>query len=110
MADDRLPTGLLVDATLTPLNGRGIFYYIAQKGNHGSGLILLKLNGLKGQVKLITQQRNFMTDEIEWIDALGEDMVDESRADEYIIKARDLDPDLWIIEIEDETMQNPFDV
>ncbi|MAF98337.1 MAG: hypothetical protein CMH26_06860 [Micavibrio sp.] len=110
MADDRLPTGLLVDAVLAPLNAKGIFYYIAQKGNHASGLLLVKLNGLKGQVKLITQQRNFMSDEIEWIDALGQELVDEPKADEYIRRQCDIDPDLWVIEIEGEAMSNPFDV
>lgn len=110
MADDRLPTGLLVDAVLTPLNARGIFYYITQKGNHSSGLLLLKLNGLKGQVRLITQQRNFMTDEIEWVKALEQETLEEAVADEYIQRAVSRDPDLWVIEIEDEAMTNPFDV
>ena len=110
MADDQLPTGLLVDAVLAPLNARGVFYYITQKGNHASGLILLKLNGLKGQVKLITRQRNFMTDEVQWMDALGEPLVDEPKADEYIRRQISIDPDLWVIEIEDEAMQNPFDL
>tara|TARA_A200000113_G_scaffold88680_1_gene79163 strand:+ start:1023 stop:1355 length:333 start_codon:yes stop_codon:yes gene_type:complete len=110
MADDRLPTSLLVDAVLTPLNGRGIFYYITQKGNHASGLILLKLNGLKGQVKLIGQQRNFMTDEIEWVPAIKEALVSEADADQYIQRQCEFDPDLWVIEIEGEAMDNPFDL
>lgn len=110
MTSDRLPTGLLVDATLMPLNARGIFYYITHKGNHASGFILLKLNGLKGRVKLITQQRNFMSDEIEWINVLGDELVEESKADDYIRRQRDIDPDLWVIEIEDEAMNNPFEV
>jgi hypothetical protein len=110
MSNDRLPTGLLVDAILTPLNARGIFYYITQRGNPASGLILLKLNGLKGTVKLLTQQRNFLTDEIEWIPALKDESAPESEADHYIERARQTDPDLWVIEIEDEAMDNPFDV
>lgn len=108
MSNDCLPTGLLVDAVLTPLNARGIFYYITQRGNPASGLILLKLNGLKGTVKLLTQQRNFMTDEIEWMPALKDELAPEPEADHYIQKARTHDPDLWVIEIEDETMENPF--
>ena len=110
MADDRLPTGLLVEAVLAPLNARGIFYYITQKGDHGSGLLCLKINGLKGDIDILIQQRNFVSDEIEWVPALDQNPVKESEADEYIQKARQRDPDLWVIEIEDEAMQNPFDV
>jgi hypothetical protein len=110
MSNDRLPTGLLVDAILAPLNARGIFDYITQRGNPTSGLILLKLNGLKGTVKLLTQQRNFMTDEIEWLPALKTESAPEPEADTFIAKARERDPDLWVIEIEDGEMVNPFDI
>ena len=110
MPDDRLPTGLLVDTILAPLNARGIFYYIMQKGNRGSGLLLIKINGLKGDVKLLIQARNFITDDIEWMPALQEELVSEADADAYIAKACSRDPDLWVIEIEDESMQNPFNI
>ncbi|MCB9984053.1 MAG: DUF1491 family protein [Rhodospirillales bacterium] len=109
MVDDRLPTGLWVDAVLTPLNGRGIFYYITQKGNHASGLILLKLNGLKGRARLLTQQRDFLDDKLVWAAALDEETVSETAADEYIARAIARDPDLWALEIEDEAMENPFE-
>lgn len=109
MPDDRLPTGLLVEATLTPLNARGLYYYIQQKGNHASGLMLVKLNGLKGKVRLRTQQRDFMEDTLLWVDALAEETLEEPAADAYIQRAQQTDPDLWVIEIEDPEMNNPFE-
>lgn len=110
MPDDRLPTALFVDAHLKTLTATGIYYYFIQKGNHGSGLIMLKLNNLKGQVRLITQQRDFETDEMVWVDALDKEILDEADADAYIQRAIDSDPDLWVIEIEDADMQNPFEI
>ena len=107
--DARLPTNLWVDAVLTPLNARGLYYYITQKGNPHSGMLLLKLNGLRGKVRLRTQERNFMDDTLEWIDPLEQEILDESKADEYIQRAIDRDPDLWVIEIEDPEMNNPFE-
>lgn len=104
-----LPTALWVDATLKTLADTGTYYYFIQKGNHGSGMVMLKLNGLKGRVRLIEQQRNFMTDAIEWIDSLDQEYVEESNADAYIHRAITRDPDLWVVEIEDEAMTNPFD-
>ncbi len=109
MADDRLPTYLFLDAQLRPLNGRGIFYYIHQKGERNSGLVLLKLNGLAGQCRLLQQERDWDTDEMGWINALAQDVVAESDADVYIARAVERDPDLWVIEVEDRDMNNPFE-
>lgn len=103
-----LPSGLIVEIKLKHLNANGVPYYIHQKGNHGSGLIMVKLNALNGQCKLLTQQRNFMTDQMEWMPVLDEELVEESKADEHIQRATNRDPDLWVIEIEDRDMQNPF--
>ncbi len=108
MDDARLPTGLWVDAILAPLNARGVFYYITQRGNVASGLVMLKLNGLKGTVRLLTQQRNFINGALEWVNALEDEFPCEASADQYITRATKTDPDLWVIEIEDQEMVNPF--
>jgi hypothetical protein len=107
--EGRLPTALWVDACLQPLAGRGIFHYITNKGEHYSGIILLKLNGLKGRCRLLTQQRDFETDKLGWVPALSEETVEEAEADDYIQRAITRDPDLWVIEIEDAEMVNPFE-
>lgn len=104
-----LPIGLIVEIKLKELTSQGVPYYIHQSGNHGSGLMMLKLNALDGQCKLITQQRNFLTDILEWIPALEQETVTESEADSYIHRCIARDPDLWVIEIEGREMQNPFE-
>ncbi len=109
MSDDRLPTALFVDACLQPLAGRGIFHYIINKGEQNSGIVLLKLNGLTGKCRLLIQQRNFETNEMGWTAALAEEMVEEAKADEYIQRSIGRDPDLWVIEVEDREMVNPFE-
>ena len=105
----QLPVKLLIDAALAPLAGRGIYHYIHQEGNPSSGLILLKLSNLAGQCTLLTQQRDFDTDALVWVPALQEETVDENEADTYAKRAMSRDPDLWIIEIEDPAMVNPFE-
>ena len=109
MSDARLPTGLYVDAHLATLTRDAVPFYFIQKGNHSSGLLLVKINGLKGQVRLITQQRDFMEDKLVWAPALEEEVVEEQTADQYIEKAVMRDPDLWVLEIEDENFTNPFE-
>ena len=106
---DRLPTALYVDAHLKNLTAEAKFYHFIQKGNHSSGIVVLKINSLNGKVKLVIQERDFMTDKMAWAAALEEEIVDEPTADAYIQRAIARDPDLWVIEIEDRDMQNPFE-
>ena len=110
MADGRLPTSLWVEACLAPLNAKGVYYYFIQKGNPASGLLLLKLNGMDGRIKILSQERDFLQDTLAWVNVLNEEVVEENEADAYIKRACDRDPDLWVLEIEDETLTNPFDV
>ena len=110
MINDRLPTALMVDAVLRPLNGKGIFYYIAQKGNHDSGTILLKINGLGNGFKFVTQERDFLEDKLAWIDVMDKNDLAEDEIDASVDRAKQRDPDLWVIEIEDPQLNNPFDV
>lgn len=104
----RLPVHFWIDAQLKPLNDRGIFYYIAQKGERNSGIVLLKLNGLNGSCSLLIQQRN-IDGKMGWMHAMGKELVEERDADQYIQRSISRDPDLWVIEIEDREMKNPFE-
>lgn len=104
----RLPIHLWIDAQLRPLNDHGIFYYIHKRGEKNSGIILLKLNGLEGECKLLIQQRG-LDGVMGWMNALQSDLVTEEKADAYIQRSSLRDPDLWVIEIEDKNMNNPFE-
>ncbi len=108
MSEGLLPVHLWIDAQLAPLNARGVFYYVQQRGEKNSGVILLKLNGLQGQCRLLIQQRDLDGD-LGWMDALRKELVEEAEADAYICRAISRDPDLWVIEVEDRDMKNPFE-
>lgn len=101
--------GLLIEATLKELTARGQGFYILQRGNYASGLIAVKLNALNGQCRLLVQQRNYLEDRLEWAPALQEETIPESEADSWIDRSKMRDPDLWVIEVEDRTMHNPFE-
>jgi len=103
-----LPVHILIDATLKQLTEQGIFYTILQRGERNSGTILLKIWSRADQCKLLTQQRNLDGD-LQWINATNKETVAEPDADTYTQRARSRDPDLWIIEIEDPNMNNPFE-
>tara|TARA_B100000780_G_scaffold239043_1_gene180672 strand:+ start:1457 stop:1795 length:339 start_codon:yes stop_codon:yes gene_type:complete len=109
MDEGRLPTSLYVDAVLKQCEIDFIPYYVLQKGEHASGVILAKLNALDGTAALRMQQRDFMTGQLGWTDALSEDKVEEAKADEYIARSKQRDPDLWVIEFESRDLINPFE-
>ena len=104
-----LPVHILIDATLKSLTERGVFYTILQRGEQSSGTILLKVFDQKNTCKLLTQQRN-LDGELEWMNAMDQDTPAEPDADAYIVRTKARDPDMWIIEVEDPAMINPFEV
>ncbi len=106
--DSRLPVHIWIDAQLRPLNGRGIFYYVHQRGDRNSGIVMLKINGLNGVCRLLIQQRD-IDGNMGWMNVMDKEDVEESKADAYIQKSCSRDPDLWVIEIEDREMNNPFE-
>lgn len=106
--EGRLPVHIWIDAQLKPLNERGVFYYIHQCGERNSGTILLKINGLAGDCRMLVQQRD-LDGNMGWIDVFVKEFVEEKQADQYIQRAITRDPDLWVIEIEDTEMNNPFE-
>lgn len=109
MPDDRLPTYLLIDATLRELYAKGAGVYVVQRGDKTGGLLLIKISDTKGACKLQTQQRD-MDGVLRWVDVLDVETPDEKTADDYIRRAVGRDPDLWVIEVEDPSLNNPFNV
>ena len=108
MSDDRLPTKLWVDAHLHTLTLRGTPYYIVNTGAYAAGTVMVKIVAVGQGCKLLQQQRN-LDGELGWLALFKGETVAESEADAYIRRAIDRDPDLWVIEVEDRELHNPFE-
>lgn len=69
---------------------------------HGddSGAILVKLNLLNGTSTVFSPARNG-EGELIWLRATGTAPVPEADAEAYIERQRRVDPDIWVVEIED---------
>ena len=89
------------------LSARAVGVYVTHRGEKMGGLVLVKLNDMAGQCKLLTQQRD-LDGVMGWVNVFQDDIIDEKKADEYISRSISRDPDLWVIEVEDKEMNNPF--
>lgn len=107
MSDARLPAGVWIEAGLRRLDVSARSYYVVHKGAWASGTVLLKINRLQGECRLLGQIRD-ENGALGWGAVLKSETVAEADADAYIRRAIDRDPDVWVIEIEDREGNNPF--
>jgi len=72
---------------------------VIRMGDPSSGSLILKINLLNGTARVLIEARYH--DNRVWTPALPEDPMSESDADAYLKRQADIDPDAWLIEIED---------
>jgi len=96
----RLKTDLWVSAEIRRCDILFIPAVVLHKGDAERGLVLIK-QYVHGQgCKIYAQTRDF-DDNLNWQPPLGEDWLQEMKADDYIKRQRRFDEDLWVLEIED---------
>lgn len=101
-----LSTELLISAQRRLAAREGVPVTVVRRGYSSSGTILLKINRLDGTARVLTQVR--YDDELVWSPIGRSDPMDEKAADAYLARQADVDPDLWIIEIEDKQGRHWF--
>ena len=99
MSDDRLPTDMLVNATTRVAAQQGVPIVVLRKGDNSSGSLILKINRLDGTAQVLTQVR--FDDELVWCPVASAEAMPESEADDYLRQQTAMDPDGWLLEIED---------
>ncbi|MBL4603351.1 MAG: DUF1491 family protein [Emcibacteraceae bacterium] len=96
----RLQSDILVSAEIRRCNALFLSAVVVHKGDAGRGVMLIKQYVHGKGAKVYTQIRD-MDDKLVWHQPLGDDWVEEPKADMYIKRQRDFDEDLWVIEIDD---------
>lgn len=103
----RLKTGLWVAASLRlgmQANQPGV---VVRRGDEDAGGVLIKLHGRNGDMVLSPFQGQ--EGERTWLRATGPAPVEEAKADSYIEKQLQFDPDLWVLEFEAPNYLPPFE-
>lgn len=106
--EPRTPTHIWLEAKIRELAAQGVGVYVTHKGEKMGGLVLLKLTNVQArECKLLTQQRD-LDGVLRWVNVFSDEVIEEQKADEYIARSINRDPDLWVIEVEQGEMLNPF--
>ena len=102
MRAHRLKTYIWVQTQQRLCDQNALPFYILQKGDQDAGAVIIKINGLNGGCKVFSQiiKPNGEPAWQSW-STNGEE-APESEADTYIANQIKIDPDIWVIEINDQ--------
>ncbi|MFQ6553527.1 DUF1491 family protein [Aestuariibius insulae] len=106
MAEPRLASGIWVAAYLSRLRLADIPAFVVARGDDTAGAILIKLNTLDGQARVFQRSYDLMSGERVWV-ILSEGP--ETEVDEALARQRQMDRDVWVIEVEDRAGRHLLD-
>ncbi|MBI3447172.1 MAG: DUF1491 family protein [Magnetospirillum sp.] len=107
MTEPRLKARLWVHAAIRRCSILAIPAVVVASGDPDAGAVLVKLNRGPGGCEIFTQVRDGNGDAA-WLRATGAEPVAEDKADAYITRQREIDSDLWVLEVEDKDGRLPF--
>ena len=94
-----LSTDVWVGALIRRAELGGAFAAVARKGDPRAGAVLVKaVNRTDGQVRLYAEATRADGDRI-WMQPVAS--TEEAELDAYVQRSLRIDPDLWVVEIED---------
>ena len=101
MRSHRLKTKLIVNALQRTCSRMNLPFYVLKKGEENAGNIFIKILITETASKVLSQV-NDLNGGTRWEPtSLENPIISNSEADKYIEKQIHIDPDTWILEIED---------
>ena len=101
----RLAAELWIKAHIRKCNALAIPAMVVRRGDDTAGAIIIKINRLGPGCMVLVPASSLDGTSLDggrqWRRAMGEDLVAEAEADAYIARQLKVDPDLWVLEIED---------
>ncbi len=96
----RLKAEIWVKAHIRLCWTKEVIAVVARRGDEMAGTVLIKLNTLTAGCSVL-QLAPSLDGSRTWLRATGSELVAEADADAYIDRQVNVDPDLWVLEIED---------
>ena len=106
MSDERPPRQFSHRRADQAGRARGRADFVRRRGDESQGAIILKINRLDGTASVLTQAR--YGDEMRVEHREPHRPLPEAEADRYLEKQAAIDPDSWILEIEDRSGNHWF--
>lgn len=107
MSEPKLKAKLFIHAAIRRCGLEAIPVVVAKKGDEDAGTVLVKVNRGGGKAEIYTQARDG-AGRLGWLKATGPEPVDDARAEAAIARARDVDYDLWVLEVDSRDGRVPF--
>jgi hypothetical protein len=107
MSEPKLKAKLFVHAAIRRCGLEAIPVVVAKKGDEDAGTVLVKVNRGDGTAEIYTQARDAQG-RLGWLKSTGPDPVDDARAEAAVARARDIDWDLWVLEVDSRDGRVPF--
>ncbi|MCA8927048.1 MAG: DUF1491 family protein [Alphaproteobacteria bacterium] len=107
MQPARLRARLWVEACLGACRAAGVFATVLARGDADAGTVLLKWRRTDGSGGVLSPYSSPDGVRI-WLPATGQEPVAEAEADAYWQRQKDRDPDVWVVEVESETLWHPL--
>lgn len=108
MSGPRLKSKMLIQAGLRQCMALGLTATVARSGDDDAGTVYLKINRLGPGFTILALARE-LDGSLKWRSRTGEEPVPEADADAVLEKERRIDPDIWVLEIEDREGRNPLE-
>ena len=100
----RLKSELWVKAYLRARAADNIMAVLSQRGDADAGAIFLLIHQLDGRCQLYGPAPaglDVVDRERRWVNCFSSPDVSQDEAEEYLARQREMDPDIWLIEVED---------
>lgn len=100
MFDEGIKTSFWVSAEIRRCDGLFLPMTILHRGDGDRGFVLIK-QYIAGQGCILHTRKRDMDGRLGWHNPLGSEAIDEGMADDYIVRQRQYDEDLWVMEVDD---------
>ena len=111
--NDHLKSSLVIDSASLLARKDGIPIFIRKKGDPDSGIIFIKIDLLNDNVVLLRRNLNYVIETnktfIEYVNLFEDKKVDYSLVEKRIKSEISIDPDCWVVDIEDKNGINYFE-
>ena len=109
MSEPRLKSILQIQAAVLASSQKGIPTTVMKRGDPDAGIIFVKVFGGTMGCVIFNQSYDFQEDRFYWSKLTGDNPIEEAKADRLIEKQMSFDQDIWVLEVEDKLLRNPFD-